>query len=422
MHKILFILLLVLSTPTFAQTDQRLTPFPDFQEKIDEGMPPHIGLSRPAAEIMFDRQNHVTDKAAQQLLMRQNGTLEDNKLTVSGRFHGTVINEHTNTRGKFPILSRLPPSHTDGTSDTFSSVNDASIAGTITLPYVTFYGQGEYTEINYPGQNPRQWRKYWVTLGDLDKLPLYLTFGKKTVSFGDMSSYAPFTHNHNAHYFWAQNDDDPLFELGYVDNGWHITGSLIKNDRGLRVLNAPQDEDGWENFAANFSKTFTAGNSHAFKVGGGFLRGTIYDSSLAHHPPSFGLQDRDWASAWNLNGIYSIGSFDFMAEFTRTLDEWPATDHHVHALTLQGRYLDYIWKFPTTYSAMYSQGIQGEDNDEWARMDQFVLGVETKVHPNVSIGAEYLLNSGFVPLIAPRFTADDGVVSHTFITGVKVTF
>jgi len=44
------------------------------------------------------------------------------------------------------------------------------------------------------------------------------------------------------------------------------------------------------------------------------------------------------------------------------------------------------------------------------------------LHPNVSIGFEYLNNLDFVPLIRPRVTADNGVVSHTFLAGVKVTF
>jgi hypothetical protein len=421
MKTLLFIFALFISSSALAQTDQRAAPFRDFEKEIDAGMPPHIGLNRPAAEIMFDRQNHVTDKAAQQLLMRQNGTLEDNKLVISGRVNGTYIWEKTNTDGKFPILSRLPPTHTSGDHDGYSILNDASIGGTITLPYVTVYGQGEYTELNYPGQNPKEWRKYFITLGDLDVFPAYLTFGKKTVSFGNMDSYAPFTHGHNAHYFWAQNND-PLFELGYLDNGWHATASLIKNDRGRRVLSAPEGQDGYENFALNASKKFTIGDIHRFKLGAGYLRGTIYDSSLAYHPPDFGLDDREWSGAWNINGVYSIGSFDMMAELTRTMDEWAATGAHVHTLNLQGRYKDYVWRFPTTYSLMYSQGIQGDSSDEWERMDQFVAGVELKLHPNLSIGAEYLINSGFVPLIAPTVIADDGVVSHTFLSGIKITF
>ena len=405
-----------------AQTDTRKAPFPDVQAKINKGMPPFIQTSREHSEVMFDRQDHVTDKAAQQLLMRQDGTLESNKFYIGGRFNGTIISERTNTDGKFPILSRLPPTHTKGNSDTFSMVNDASISGTLTLPWILAYAQGEYTELAYTGQSPRDWRKYFVTIGDLDKFPVYLTAGKKTVSFGNMDSYAPFTHGHNSHYFWAQNDDNPLFELGYLDKGWHVTATAIKADRGKRVLNAPDDEDGYKNFATSVTKNFTIGDIHRFKIGAGFLRGTIYDGTLAHHPPVIGSPDRSWNGAWNINGVYSIGSFDFMGEFTRTLKEWEATGAHVHALNLQGRYRDYIWEFPTTYSAMYSQGIQGESGDEWERMDQFVAGLEMKIHPNVTIGAEYLLNSGFVPLIMPTVIADDGVVSHTGQVGVKITF
>lgn len=422
--RILFtlVILCLFSFSAKAQTDQRPAPFPDYQKKIDDGMPPHIGLSRPASEIMFDRQDHVTDKAIQQLKMRQDGRLEDNKLTIGGRFNGVYINERTNTPGKFPILSRLPPTHTKGKHDGYFIVNDAQISGTLTLPYVTAYAQGEYTELAYQGQSPRDWRKYFVTVGDLDKFPVYLTFGKKTVSFGNMDSYAPFTHGHNAHYFWAQNADDPLFELGYVDHGWNVVGTLMKADRGKRVVNAPEDAEGYKNYALNVTKKFTVGNIHRFKLGAGYIRGTIYDSTLAHHPPVLGLSDRVWNDAWNINGVYSIGSFDFMSELSRTFEEWDATGAHVHAWNLQGRYKDYIWKFPTTYSLMYSQGIQGEDGDEWERMDQFVAGIEMRLHPNVSFGAEYLLNSGFVPLILPRRTANDGVVSHTFLTGVKITF
>jgi len=111
-----------------------------------------------------------------------------------------------------------------------------------------------------------------------------------------------------------------------------------------------------------------------------------------------------------------------MAEFSRTVDEWPATDAHVHALTLQGRYRDYIFKMPVTYSLMWSEGVQGEDGDEWEKMIQTVAGIEMGVHPNASIGFEYINNMDFVPLILPRITADDGVVSHTFLAGLKITF
>ena len=410
------------TAPSFAQTDQRPAPFEDIEAKINDGMAPFIGLNREYGEIIHDKQNHVTDKAAQQLQMRQNGKLDDNKLIISGQGVGTALYEKTNTDGKFPILSRIPNTHTKKDRGHELIVQDAQLGFTATLPYTTLYAQGEYLDNIYKGQEKTQWRKYFVTIGDLDVAPVYLSFGKKTVSFGDFSSYAPFTHNHGAHYFWAQNNDDPLFELGYLDHGWHATASLIKNDRGLRVVNSPEGENGYENFALNVSKKWMLGSGDAIKFGGGFLRGTIYDGSLAHHPPVIGSSDRDWNGAWDANITYNAGNFDLNAEFARTLDEWPATDAHVHSLTLQGRYFDYIYDFPVTYSLMFSEGRQGNSGDEWFHMMQTVAGFEMRVHPNVRFGLEYLNNIDFVPLIMPRFTADDGVVSHTLQAGVKITF
>jgi len=87
------------------QTDLRAVDGIEPLAIIDEGMPPHIGFNRTASEIMFDRQNHVTDKAVQQLRLRQkiNGgekVLKDNKFTVGGRFIGHSMYEKSNTDGK----------------------------------------------------------------------------------------------------------------------------------------------------------------------------------------------------------------------------------------------------------------------------------------------------------------------------------
>ena len=426
---IAFIFLGVFASPrhVFAQPQDQGTLFGSRHSAYvnHELLTPVTGVNQSVSKKIFDRQNHVTDKALVQLRARQSGAYQDNKLYVGGRFIGSVMAERTNTDGNFPILSRLPNQHTRDNSDIKDVINDISLNATVTLPWITAFVQGEYTDVEYPGQDQTQIRKYFVTIGDLNEFPLYLTLGKKTVAFGDMSSYAPFTHSHNSHYFWSQTDE-PLAELGYVgallgaQETW-LAATLIENDRGLRVVNAP-DRDGYENFALNARQTYDMGHFGRFIVGGGFLRGTIYDSTLAHHPPAAGFNDRDWASAWNINATFTMGGWDVMGEFTRTVDEWPATDAHVHALTLQTRYRDTLFGMPSIYSLMFSEGVQGENGDEWERMTQLVAGYEVEIFPGVEIGAEYLMNSGFVPLILPRRTADDGVVSHTGIIGLKLTF
>ena len=174
-----------------------------------------LATSLAYSETMLDRQSHVTDKIAVALRARQSGLLGINQLTFGGRVLGTVIHESTNTPGKFPILSRLPPTHTSGTSDSYGVINDITLNVTATTPLLTAFVQGEYTEVEYPGQNEIQLRKAWLAIGDLDRAPFYLAVGRKTVNFGNFESYAPFSHTHNAHYFWAQTKD-PLIEIGYL--------------------------------------------------------------------------------------------------------------------------------------------------------------------------------------------------------------
>ena len=372
------------------------------------------------SEEMFDRQDHVTDKIAVALRARQSGALDPQSFYFGGRLVLTHISEKTNTAGKFPILSRLPPTHTSGKSDSYGVLNEASLNATITLPWVTAFAQGEYTEVEYPGQEDLQLRKYWVVVGDLDRTPFYLGVGRKTVNFGNFASYAPFTHSHSSHYFWAQTDN-PLIELGYVTDRTQLALSFISEHRGLRVVSSPDNNGGMSNFALNGSHRFDLQNGHSLTVGGGFLRGTIYDSTIAHHPPSTGI-NRSWNNAYNLNATFSGSNFDVMAEFTQTADQWPATGHRVSATTLQGRYKSRILGKPAVYSLTASRGVQGAGGTEWERMEQVILGIEVEPTPHVKLGAEYMFNNGFVPLILPTVTGDRSVKSHTFIVGAELTF
>ncbi|NVK14946.1 MAG: hypothetical protein HWE35_12300 [Rhodobacteraceae bacterium] len=379
-----------------------------------------LGTNLRYSERMFDRQEDVANKIATALRARQSGVLDPYRLYIGGRILGTVIHEETNTPGKFPILSRLPPTHTSGFSDTYDVINDISLNATLTLPMVTAFVQGEYTEIEYPGQDETQLRKYWIAVGDLSRSPFYLAAGRKTVNFGNFATYAPFTHSHSNHYFWSQVED-PLVELGYVTTRTELAFSLIRNHRGLRVISSPGNDGGWDNFAFNAAHCFDAGQDMRLRLGAGYLRGTIYDSVIAHHPPSQGI-DRGWNGAWNLNATLSGRDFDVMAEFTRTEDIWPATGHRVSALTLQGRYRSQLFGKPATWSLAASRGVQGAQGTEWERMDQVIFGLEVEVAEHVKLGVEYLYNDRFVPLILPTITADSGVRSDTIIVGAKLTF
>ena len=379
-----------------------------------------FGTRLSYSETMLDRQDHVTDKLAVALRARQAGILDQNRLYLGGRAFGTIIHEETNTAGKFPILSRLPPSHAAGLSDTYRVVNEVSLTATLTLPLVTVFAQGEYSEVPYPGQDDVQLRKAWVALGDLNRSPFYLAVGRKTVNFGNFASYAPFTHTHGAHYFWAQVED-PLIELGYVTDRTEIAVSLIPEHRGFRVVSSPDNNGTYDNYALNIAHRIDLGGDLSLRIGAGYLRGTIYDSVIAYHPPSTGI-NRRWNGAYDVNLTLSGDNFDLMGEFTQTEHIWPATDHKVTAMTLQGRYRSTLFGRPCTYSLAASRGIQGAKGTPWEKMDQVILGVEVDVAKHLKLGAEYLFNDGFVPLILPKVVSDAGVISHTVILGAKLTF
>lgn len=382
---------------------------------------PNVGIGPLSySNMIFDRQENVTNKIAEALRARQRGELPETGLRFGARAIGTVIAEETDTPGKFPILSRLPPTHTKGTSDVFSVINEVSLSATATMPMFTAFLQGEFTEVEYPGQDDWQLRKYWLAYGDLDRFPVYVAAGRKTINFGQFDTYAPFTHSHGTHYFWAQTDD-PVMEIGYVTDQTELAFTLIPSHRGNRVISSPKNNGDLTNFALNASHRMTLGNGGSLRLGAGFLRGTIYDSLIAHHPPSTGNQ-RFWNEAWNVNGTYSRGPFDISAEFTRTMHDWQATDHPVSALTVQGRYKSELFGKPAIWSVSASRGEQGADGLEWERMEQIILGLEVEATENISLGAEYLYNEGFVPLILPRLSGDRSVTSHTLITGVKITF
>ncbi|MFS4580689.1 hypothetical protein [Phaeobacter sp. C3_T13_0] len=379
-----------------------------------------LATSLSYSERMLDRQEDVTNKVAIALRARHSGQLGSNRVTFGGRFLGAVIHETTNTPGKFPILSRLPPTHTSGTSDTYSVINDITLMATATTPLLMALVQGEYTEVEYPGQNDIQLRKAWLAVGDLVRSPFYIAVGRKSVNFGNFASYAPFTHTHNSHYFWSQSKD-PLIEIGYITDRTELALTIIRNHRGNRVISSPKNDGRYTNYALNATHRLTLANGMALKLGAGFLRGTIYDSVIAHHPPGTGI-DRGWNGAWDVNATLSGERFDLMAEFAQTTDRWPATDHRVSALTVQGRYRGAFLDRPAVYSLSASQGRQGGSGTEWEVMSQVILGMEVAVAKNVRLGAEYLFNDGFVPLILPRRTGDASVRSHSVILGAKLTF
>jgi hypothetical protein len=371
---------------------------------------------------MLSLQSGVTDKTAHILRSLRDGELETGKVYLSGHLSYSNYFERTDTPGKFPILGRFPNQHTPGRSATEDVIDTANLALTYApSEWLSVYLAGMYTEIEFPGQDDTQLREAFVTFGNLDKSPFYLSVGKKTVNFGKLEAYNPTTHSVSNH-FYRTDSKDAVIELGYLTEDWHLSATAIHGGRQLRVADSP-DDGAFANFALTAQRNFKF-RDWDISVGAGYLSSTIYDSDSANHPgvAPDPLTEQERNGAVDLWIEAQRGKWSFMAEYTKTERDWPATGRAVEALTLQVAYDTELWSKPTRLSLVYGRGQQGYNRDEFHELEQLALGIETFVTANFSLSAEYVYNRGFVPLIMIGRASDGGVDTHTLILSGKLYF
>ena len=375
------------------------------------------------SDMFNNLQNDVTGKALRQLEMQRDGTLTSNGVYWGGVLKGSFMGEWTDTEDKFAILSRFPGQHS-GSSGSRFVINQATLSATAAMhDWVTGTMQLEYTETEYPGQSDLNMRKAFVTVGNLKESPWYASFGRNTIDFGNMDSYNPFTHTTTNHYFHAQSTD-PTLAIGYANYGWHVVATAINGGRQQRVAHH-EDSNHVKNFALKAEKAFTLGEKSMLQVGASYLHSSIYNSVTPHHTATDIAAADDQVhrnGIWNVFAEMQLQNWMFMVEFTRTLRDWPAVDEPVWALTAQAEYFFDNWGRPASVSFVYGHGDQGRSGDEWEFMRQVILGYETQVNSNFYLGAEYVHNHGFAPLINITQTSDQSVDNHSLILGGRFVF
>lgn len=390
----------------------------------DLGLRSFIDIAPDYSDRILDWQWDVNDKAVQPLEAISNGTLTPGKAYLGGMVRWSYSNEHTNTIGKFPFLGQFPDQHKMQRRIGETMFNNAHIGLTLVpVHWLAGFAELIYTDKTYPGQDNVQLRKAFVSIGDLKVFPIYASIGKNSIDFGDMRSFNPFVHSMTNHYFQAQTED-AVGSVGYYRDGWHIVASAIGGGRQLRVADSPDKRGTIGNFALNASKTFEFGNGLKVKLGGGYLDNTIYNTATPHHTAAqvAASGTRRHNGAWDINGMVSYKGFDVQAEYTATVNDWPATNHPVSTLTVQGRYTTSIMGWETILSAGFSRGEQGKDGTNWHEMRQLVAGIEIKPHKQLSLMAEYAHLSGFVPLVAIQRVANPAVTSDVFLLGARAHF
>lgn len=388
------------------------------------------------ADVILDYDENITSKAIDQLIFRKNGSIKNKKVYISGLLKGSYLGEWTNTDNAFPILTRFP-THATGTSAHGFFVDNAALAFTATpTDYLTIFAQLEYHETRFDSQDEIQLRRGYVTLGDLNRSPLYLTFGRKTINFGDFDQYNPFSQNINNHFFRAESDG-VIAEVGYVSKLMHLSATAISGGRHLRTADTANKDD-IDNFALNGDIFIPVREDMTLKIGAGYLHGTIYNHTLPHHPgPEIdcpvtpGAQGvpkcRGRNAAWDIRAEFTSPMFDIMAEYTATVDPWPATNQKLEAFTVQGRYKTELYDHKTHFTVSYSHSdigpfsTGGPGSPIFESIEQIVGGVEVFINPNFSVGIEYSHNTGFAPLINITDVAKDAEADQLVIGG-RVVF
>ena len=383
---------------------------------------PYFGTNLEFSKHMLSWQRGVTDHSTYILEAYERNQLQVGKIYLSGHATYAQYWESTDVDGKFPILGRFPDQHTSGSNASESILESFDLSLTY-APHelVSMHARGIYTELEFPGQNEKQLREAFVTIGNLKRAPWYLSVGKKTVNFGSFVSYNPNTHSVGNHFF-RTDSKDIVAELGYKTENLGFAFTSIEGGRQLRVADSSSD-----GFMGNFAlsgqyKTELKGWDINF--GAGYLNSSIYDSDSANHP---GVAP-DPLSFRHRNGAYNSwlelkkNNLSFHGEYTKTERDWPAADAPVESYTLQAAYDAELFSLPTRYSLSYGRGKQGNPGDEFERLHQFAAGLETFINPNFSISAEYVYNRGFVPLIMLDRAAISGVDTQTLIVSARVFF
>lgn len=415
--------------PTYA-TDKGIVASEEFYSDQVHSFGPFAFNTEYARKIV-NWQQYVTEKPYHILQQTKLGGVKANALTVSGALWGTWMHERTNTPGKFPILSRFPDQH--GSVDTKANrwiLNNAALALTARAgDWVTLFAQGEFSDIEFIGQDQYQLRKALVMIGNLEKFPLYTYFGRNTVDFGNFDAYNPFTHTVNNHGFRVDSDD-PVLAIGYAPQfieGLNFVATAIPGGRHLRVADSAGSGQ-FDNYAANLTYRAIVNDDTAIRVGAGWLNSTIYNTEFAHHPgPSHAFSLANATTniengAWDVHAELQWKRFSIAGEFTTTQDRWPTTGERVTALTGQFAYDFDLFGRPTRFSYVYGVNYLGPDDTEYEQLKQIAVGLETEICPNFQLGVEYVRNSAFVPLIAIAQASDASVRTDTVIAGGKLTF
>jgi hypothetical protein len=345
--------------------------------------------------------------------------IKDKSLSFGFSLIGIADYQNTNRDSKFAYLMRHPTSNNsigESASEIVLHSSQVSLIGSINS-WLTAYGELLYSPeqsfgsgtITSLGRNQVEFRKGIILIGNLDKFPLYLSFGKMDIPFGQMNSVSPFTNSTMWHAFGALGYSGTI---GFKKYGISASFTAIQGGAQFRAANVPVDSTSVpsrvNNYSADINYTLAVNKNISLKGGASYLKGCTYCQPwpVVHFMPC-----PDFNPAFSYYGELSINNRLLLkASFAQTMDIWPGTFNpnpplnefeasKVSSLDYGGKYqINNTGKVIYTISGEFSNFIAGAPNAPWERQTQLVLGLNAQVEQTSRIFLEVFRTEGYAPL------------------------
>ena len=246
---------------------------------------------RGNGRYVYDMLDPTTNINRKQLLLLDNkrrGEIPDDSVTLGGAVTAIADFHQSNTAGKFGYLMRHPTSNNQvGRNASEAVVHSAqlSITGTggswVTAHMELLYdpeqsfGQGTITALT---RNQIQLRRGYVLLGDLEKLPVYVSLGKMATPFGLTDTVNPFTASTVWHAFGGLAYG---VQAGYSKDGFGFSFMGVQGGAQFRSAHAPVDATAipsrLNNYVVDANYSASLGNPSSWLLfGASYEKGSAY--------------------------------------------------------------------------------------------------------------------------------------------------
>lgn len=326
-------------------------------------------------------------------------------LTIGGTLEADVQYNRQGTTGEDPAGLKYKTNASGGTNSSSAAYLDT--ARLDVLAHINDWVNGEISyDLNGSGSNLHTGS---LLIGNLNQLPVYGQIGKFYPDAGlfGLASDDVYASSLVKYYFrpGAQNG----VSVGFYKAGLHTALTAFKTSTTVTPSNIANGNQATGNWAAQADYTFNAGQVNA-TVGAGYVSNIVAtNDNLA----VTGSDSNDRLPMANISGKVGIGPFDILATYAQTLKSVKHTDStnsKLKAFDVEGAYHFQMIK-PMTVMLGYSRtynfdklsaidfGTAADGSAAGAaglgKKDQWLLGVNSEVFKNTTVGLEYARVSQF---------------------------